>query len=418
MGYEERGDEVAAAILDARLAELDFVQGHPPLAARRMAPALEVLERSGSPADVAAHAAQLGRFLIFTGDYEHAAPYLERALSLAESLDLPETFAQALNSKSVLVLRLNRPREARVLIEGALAFALEHDLHAAALRAHNNLTANLWDEDDWPGAIENLERSLALARRVGDGQWENSFVAGSVGALNMLGRWDEALARAGEAEELAATEFARGLMLQVVAIHCHRGALEHARDLLTRHADIARSENPDFAGGYTVIEAVLLAAEGRAEEALAAGRRALDAHRGEPSGSPSWLRFQVFEAAAGVRDADTIRALLGELEGASAGKLTPSVRAQRARFRARLPEYDAQAELAAAEQLFGALGTPFYVAVAQLERAENLIAEERADEAEPLLAGARETFERLGATPWLDRASAAGLATSFSHATS
>ena len=51
---------------------------------------------------------------------------------------------------------------------------------------------------------------------------------------------------------------------------------------------------------------------------------------------------------------------------------------------------------------------PFYLAVSELEHAEWLAEQGRAEEAEPLLAEAREIFERLGATPWLERADRAG----------
>jgi hypothetical protein len=48
----------------------------------------------------------------------------------------------------------------------------------------------------------------------------------------------------------------------------------------------------------------------------------------------------------------------------------------------------------------------FRHAVPLLEHAEWLIAQERASEARPLLDQAREAFEQLGATPWLERAAA------------
>ena len=102
---------------------------------------------------------------------------------LAETHGLHETFAQALNSKSVLMGRTHRPRESKVLIQGALAVALEHDLHRAALRAYNNLVAGLWVNDEWVEETEQIEQALALARRVGDRHWEVSFTAGSVGGL-------------------------------------------------------------------------------------------------------------------------------------------------------------------------------------------------------------------------------------------
>ena len=75
------------------------------------------------------------------------------------------------------------------------------------------------------------------------------------------------------------------------------------------------------------------------------------------------------------------------------------------RFRAHLagddPAADRRFTAAAAE--LRELELPFHLAVAQLEHGEWLVAHGRADDAEPLLAEARETFERLQAQPWLDR---------------
>ncbi len=47
---------------------------------------------------------------------------------------------------------------------------------------------------------------------------------------------------------------------------------------------------------------------------------------------------------------------------------------------------------------------PFPLAVSLLERGELLRSEGRAGEGEPLLAEAREIFERLKARPWIERA--------------
>jgi hypothetical protein len=51
---------------------------------------------------------------------------------------------------------------------------------------------------------------------------------------------------------------------------------------------------------------------------------------------------------------------------------------------------------------------PFWLAVTLTEHTEWLIAEDRAAEAESLLAESRGTFERLGAKPWLARVETAG----------
>ena len=87
------------------------------------------------------------------------------------------------------------------------------------------------------------------------------------------------------------------------------------------------------------------------------------------------------------------------------------LRAQQARFRARLPEHDTEAELRTAERLFEEAEMPFYVAATRLEHSEHLVAKGRGDEARPLLEQARETFEQLGAKPWLERLEAAASST-------
>ena len=93
-----------------------------------------------------------------------------------------------------------------------------------------------------------------------------------------------------------------------------------------------------------------------------------------------------------------------DVEGWSPGSVTPFMRAMTDRFRARLepasPETEGRFKRAAG--LFRELGTPFYLACTLLEHGEWLASATRRD-AEPLLAEARATFERLEAVPWLER---------------
>ena len=91
----------------------------------------------------------------------------------------------------------------------------------------------------------------------------------------MLGLWDEALARAAEAEGLAENEFVRGLLLQVAPIHVYRGDLDAARRLLAASEGVARSENASWPAIYALTEAMLHVAEARPDEAVAAVERAL-----------------------------------------------------------------------------------------------------------------------------------------------
>ena len=251
--------------------------------------------------------------------------------------------------------------------------------------------------------MRNIDRALELARRIGHRNWEANFTGGSIGTLYVLGRWDDAMVRAGEAQELASSEFARGLLLQVVHVLAHRGALKEAREFLLRHEDVSRSENPDFAGGYAMIESVLLRAEEDPRAALAAAERAV-ALDSSLTASGRLFLVEMLESAAALEDLDRIRAGLAAIDALPPGQLARSLRAQRARFRARLPESDPVEELETAEQIFTDLGMVFHLAVTRLELGEVLLAQNRTAEAEPPLAAALETFEQLAATPWIERA--------------
>ncbi|HEY2777708.1 MAG TPA: adenylate/guanylate cyclase domain-containing protein [Gaiellaceae bacterium] len=394
--YDDLGDEIAKALVDSKLAEIDFNDGLVREAVDRMTTALEAIERVGTSADVASTAAQLGRFLVFARDYDAATANLERALSLAEENLYPETIAHALNSKAVMMLYRDRLHEARLLVRGALAVALEHDLHDAALRAYNNVIAGCWHEARFREAVTLVDEALEYARRTGERTWEVVFLIGKIGQLAFLGRWEEALESLAAAEPYATMEFHRGLLLAAAEVHLRRGDVVQARELVDRH-DTSRSDNPEFAAGFHSADAQVLAAEARYDDAYAAALRGMP----DVPEAAWWLYFDVAEVAFELPDDAMSRDLLGRVEAASRGKRWRAVEAQLARLRARFPEYDAIAELERSEQMFHELETPFYVAVARAERAEHLFAAGRAEEAQQLVIEARETFERLGAAPAL-----------------
>jgi class 3 adenylate cyclase/tetratricopeptide (TPR) repeat protein len=400
--YEKLGNDVGKALVDARLAEIEFAQGRPQAAVDRLSPALAELERVGEPRDIAEVAAQLGRFWIFTGDLDAAVPHLERALTLAEEHELPETLAQALNSKSVLMLYRRRSRESGILVHGALRVALEHDLHDPALRAYNNVVAGLWYRQSFGEVLTWVDQALDYARRTGERLWEVSFLCGSIGSLDVLGRWDDAFARAAEVDPHAETEFVRGLLLWRVLPLSRRGRLDRALELIEANADIADSGNQEFASGYRLLSAYVLAAAGREQEALAAAVEGMSAPGA--AGDSWWLPFNALDAASmlPIDQAGRILALVeeGDWRGGAA------VAAQTARVRARLAGADAEGELRTAEDLFGRLGMPFFVAAVRVERGEYLLAAGREDAGSALLADAREEFARLGAEPWLERVDA------------
>jgi hypothetical protein len=119
---------------------------------------------------------------------------------------------------------------------------------------------------------------------------------------------------------------------------------------------------------------------------------------------------EAVESAFALDDLDRVAELLREWELQSAERRTPFVEGHEQRFAARLAarcgEPDAvEPSLVRATEIFRELSRPFYIAVTLLERSEWMAGQDRSDDAEPLLAEAREIFERLRATPWLERVS-------------
>jgi len=116
------------------------------------------------------------------------------------------------------------------------------------------------------------------------------------------------------------------------------------------------------------------------------------------------------EAAFDLGDLAKVEELLAEIEAMRSGELTPYVRAQGARFGARLAAGRGELErvepgfaaAAAAAAAFRELSMPFMRAVTLLEHGRWLVEQGVVVEAEPLLDEAREVFQTLGATPWLE----------------
>ena len=104
---------------------------------------------------------------------------------------------------------------------------------------------------------------------------------------------------------------------------------------------------------------------------------------------------EALEAAFALGEAEKFEELLSSIESIPPGSRAPYLDAQARRFRARLDGGDHAGFKAAAER-FRDIGMPFWLAVTLLEQGEAAG-----------LAEALEIFERLEATPWLERAAAA-----------
>jgi tetratricopeptide (TPR) repeat protein len=408
---EGEGRSHAAARVSARLGHLSWDRGLAGEAVERMERSFQVLAGDEPDEDLASLAAELARVLYFTGDYQGAAQRIDFALEIVESLQLPAMIADALITKAVIVQK--RQEEAIALLRHALLLALESGSATAALRAYFNLAHMMIDRGRYEDAVALARDGLDLARRHGSRYWELRMLAQMLYPLSTLGSWDEALARAAEIPAGAHLQFGNLVLnAQLVAmtrIHIMRGELGAARTLVELGGGFEASDDLQERASIALPTAMLAGAEGRFGDALAAAEEVLR-HRGAAGRAVADEGFvEALAASLALGELERADELLGEIDELPPAQRSRYLQAQRTRFVAALAgrrrkEASAERSLKKAAALFRELGMPFWTAVTELEHLEWLAAEGRLDEAEPLLAGARETFERLGATPWLERA--------------
>jgi len=416
--FEESGQGHAAARVQARLAEIDFAQDHLEQAVERARRAHAVLSGDEPDRDRATVAAQLGRLLAIAGRHEEAFPFLEEALELAEHLELPEVYSHALSSRAIGLQRAGRLDESTFLLRRALEVALDHNLPAAAARAYNNLGVALESLDRFEQELDMAEEALALARRTGNRQSEISWLTGWIYPLVALGRWEKALASAEEAratEEISSLPWAAAGLLDLVPVHARKGEFDAAAAVLRSRQDVGQSANAELRVLFEVSEAELLRGQGDAAGALSAAGAALASREriGLPSQQVKRALVQALEAALDLGDAAKAEELLGIVESARPGLVTPYLRAHAARFAARLAaargdDESVEPGFLAAVLGFRAIKMPFDLAVTLLEHAEWLTQQGRSSEADSGVEEATQIFEQLGAKPWLDRVSRLG----------
>jgi class 3 adenylate cyclase/tetratricopeptide (TPR) repeat protein len=409
--YEEQGMTHPAARVSARLGEVEWRTGHLEQALERMERAFEVLAGDEPDGDLATLAAELGRLHFFKGEIGLATERADTAIEIAESLWLPEVLSQALNTQGVIASFNGRSEQSVALLKHALELALEHDLNRAALRAYNNLGDQLDRRDRYEEAIELHRRGVALARKAGDRLMEWRLLGELAFCLLRAGEWTESAALAAAVPE-DQIKYAISIANTLVEIAVARGDSEAGRHVLSQISDLKDSADVQDRSSYAVLCSFVLRSEGRFEEALAASEEALAALEvfgGGVSADAKIALCEGLESALLLGRFETAEELLARIDAIPPGKRPPSMRAHAARFRARLAAERGESD--GAEQGFKTAGAifrehrlTFPLAVTLLEHGEWLTAEGRADEAESLLAEAREIFERLEATPWVVRA--------------
>jgi class 3 adenylate cyclase/tetratricopeptide (TPR) repeat protein len=397
--HEQQGDTHAAARVMSRLGRVLGRTGRRDEAMARGERALDVISEDEPDEDLALLAASLSLGYWFSGDLERAAERAELALDISEAHVYPAALATALRAKAAVAHSRGHAEEAEALLKHALQFALDHDVVEEARICYFWLSDRCFQRDEYGNALRYLDEALALTRKLGDRPSEWSVLAERTYPIFMLGRWDEALAASEEftQEHIDAGGLLLSMLQSAVEIHVQRGELAEARLVLSLFSRLEESTDTQELSSYLACRAALQRAEGQLRDALADGEAAIEAGRaafGISSQSSKQGIVEALEAAIALNESVKIEELLALVEDVPVGSRPPYLDAQAKRFRARL-DGDPSGYDAAAER-FGELSLPFWLAVTLLEHGELTGDKSSLDEA-------REIFDGLKATPWLER---------------
>jgi class 3 adenylate cyclase/tetratricopeptide (TPR) repeat protein len=403
--HQKQGDTHAAARVTGRLGRVDFFTERRDEAMASMERAFAVISADEPDEDLALLAARLSLGYWYGADLERAGERAELALDIAEAHAYPAALALALRAKVAVVSSRRHFEESYALLKHALQISLDHDLVEDASVCYFILSDRCFGRDEYTDALRYLDEALMLARKLGSRPQEWAVLAERTYPLCMLGRWEDALATSNEftQEQLDSGGMVLSLLQSAVEIHLQRGELERARRILSMFSRLEDSTDVQSLSSYLGSRAALHRAEGRFQEALADGQATIEASRtlGIPAQSTKQGIVESVEAAFALGESATIEELLALIESVPTGTRPPYLDAQAKRFRARL-DGDPSGYAAAAER-FRVLSLPFWLAVTLLEHAE------LSGDAS-LLDAAREIFEGLKATPWLERAASIGAA--------
>ncbi|MFL5910349.1 MAG: AAA family ATPase [Gaiellaceae bacterium] len=400
--FESLGDTHAAARTSVLLGQAQLFSDQRAEALERLERAFDVISKDEPDEALAQLAAQLSRAYWFSGDLERATERAELALDIAEAHHYWKPLVQALRARGAVAISRGQEETAIALQKRGLELALEHNFIEDVTNFYFILSDGCFRHDRYRGALEYLEQSLALARKMGNRPWEWSVLAEQTYPQWLLGRWDEVVETAAGfgQEQVNAGGVVLSLLQAGADVHIQRGDLDEARALYDLFGRLEGTADVQERGAYAAVTAGLRRAEGRLEEALAAGETALSV------AGVFGPRFQgvkhgivdALEAALALGQTKKVEELYAFVDGMTPAQRPVYVDVQVQRLRARTAG-DADG-LRSATARFREIEAPFWIAVTLLELAE--LTGDEASRSE-----AREIFEGLGARPWIERAAAA-----------
>jgi tetratricopeptide (TPR) repeat protein len=337
------------------------------------------------------------------GDWDGQARYTERALLLAELLDDPDTLALAHIHMSTRFAHLGATESAGGLLATAARIARAHGLTDRLAHALINLTWVL-AAHDLAAALENAGEAVEAARR--SGEKENiEFALGNLAiSLWCAGRLDEAAAAVTELSSMTVGPITQTFSFATAAL------LARARGTAPPAAFDTAADDQISVGFVAAGEAVVALDEGRHADAVVAVERWMTHVPNIVLAEDSHVMWPAMvEVALAAGDLACAARLLAPVASAPSTQVSPALGAQLLRLTGRVGAARGDDPVSVEDHFrrgisaldaFGAVGER---AGAQEELGRWLVDQGRPDEAGPLLAAARSTYEEIGALGWLAR---------------
>jgi len=410
----EAGRVVEAARVTAWLGPALHSTGRGEQGITRIRQALSSLEGTAAPPEVIAELqARLGGALVLAAHGDEATGAIEVALTLAQHHELAEPLAYALSSKANLLGFAGRAEEARAFYVASADVSRRHGITQREMIAEGNL-GFLCSIRDLPGAEDHSRAALAIARRWGLRGHEAWAASILMFVLMTAGRLDEAFQVGTEVLQSGVDERPRVEIIEfaLAALEGLRGNVDALREHVAACRGLAEGDDPQGRALYLAVEATLRFAEGESRQALETARRVIDeAITGGLGVAHSAVRLAfpvAFEAAIDLNDLREADLLADILAARPRGEVPPFLRAQLARARgliaaARGEDADVEEDLVAAETALRDLGYPYWLARAQLDRAEWLSRQGRLEESGQLAREAAAALDAIGAALTLVR---------------
>jgi tetratricopeptide (TPR) repeat protein len=367
----------------------------------------EALPDLGADTEVRAAAlAELAYRHAFAGEYEQSLAAADACLAIAETRQLWRTIIRAFDARAFVRAHQGQLEEARAFRERALAIGLAHDVTREILPVFNNVADLALQDDRYREALDYAERGHRSARALGDRRLEADSAVMILAARMPLGIWDEP-----DPPGVAGAGLLAGALLLIRArTRAARGATDALRALLTEAEALPQLSQNEYAAAAGIARAIALRALGDHRAALELALPVALA----PDTINEDRREALVEAGLAARELgqeDAVTQLIAVVEQLPPASRSPVLRSGAARL-AGLLALRAGDHATADERLFAAvraldgIEAPFVLAQVLLERAELRLALGRRTDAAPLATEASSIFERLRATPWVQRARA------------